>query len=750
MEIGIGTKLGRYEITSLVGQGGMATVYEAHDPMLDRSVAIKVLHPHLAMDKAFVGRFRHEAQAIAALRHPNIIRVFDFGVEGDGYYMVMEFMDGGTLAALLKNTKERRQVLSADQVLKLFVPLCSAIDYAAGQGMIHRDIKPSNIMLTSAGDPILTDYGIAKMLGVTSFTDSGMVMGSAHYMAPEQAQGLGADVKTDIYSLGIVLFQALTGRVPFDGDTTGSVIAQQIAAPVPSLASINPALSPAVQSVLEGALAKDPGKRYQSAAGLASGLRAALGQPSAAVPAMTAAGPPGTTRLEPFPQQAPAAASAPPGPPPASEPQMAPDQPYPYPYADWGQPSQPTLAERLHKRLGIIVAAAAVVVVVAILAGVLGTRGGKPTTTTATSSLASTVSSILSSVASGPLTTGGSSPGSTVVPDPSPQTAALRAEAGSLMMAGKFNEAIAKYTEALQTNPKDTAARIGLGIAYYHLPKSSRLGAQQLESAVTSDPGNVQAWAYLAACRYSFIDQSDGRDFTSAEEACNKALELDPNSALAHAFLGEIYSAMGRSDEALAEVSRAISLAPNEPGVLVAMGAVKADADDWQAAVSNFKKAVTLAPNYPDYVLYLATAYRQTEQYDSAIEYCRNALQLDEGYEYQAYRGIGRALWDKGDYEGAETNLWQAIDLDDTDAFSHWALGGVYYDQADYEGALPELERAVALRPENAGFLEWEGACYMALERWKEARAALEKAVELDPSRTGAQELLDQLTADGH
>src|SRR3990172_1471169 len=299
----------------------MATVYQAQDPMLDRTVAIKVLHTHLALDRAFVGRFRREAQAIAALRHPNIVRVFDFGVEDDGYYMVMEFIDGGTMAALLQAAREQGRALSGGDTLRLFLPLCSAIDYAAGQGMIHRDIKPSNIMLTKAGDPILTDYGIAKMLGVTSFTDSGMVMGSAHYMAPEQAQGLATDVKTDIYSLGIVLFQALAGRVPFDGDTTGSVIAQQIAAPLPSLASINPSLSPAVQSVLEKALAKNPSERYQSADELATGLKTALAmqspapageaaaaRPGAAAPVVVGAEPaPGTTRLEPSPREGPGA-----------------------------------------------------------------------------------------------------------------------------------------------------------------------------------------------------------------------------------------------------------------------------------------------------------------------------------------------------------------------------------------------------------------------------------------------------------
>ncbi len=160
MEKQAGETFGRYLIREVVGAGGMATVYRAHDPVLEREVAIKVLHPHLARDEASVGRFRHEARAVAALRHPNIVRVYDAGVENDQHFMVMEFIDGGTLAARLRGA-ETATGLPGEQVLRLVLPLCAAIDYAAGEGMVHRDVKPSNIMLTRSGDPVLTDYGIS-------------------------------------------------------------------------------------------------------------------------------------------------------------------------------------------------------------------------------------------------------------------------------------------------------------------------------------------------------------------------------------------------------------------------------------------------------------------------------------------------------------------------------------------------------------------------------------------------------------
>lgn len=690
------------------------------------------------------------------------VQVFDFGVEQNQYYMVMEYIEGGTLQTVLQEASKQGACLTPREVLRLVRPLCSAIDYAAGQGMVHRDIKPSNIMLTKTGEPILTDYGIAKMVGVTSFTGTGMVVGSAHYMAPEQAQGLETDVRTDIYALGIVIFQMLTGRVPYDADTSASVLAQHIVAPVPSLTSINPALPPALEGVVTKALAKEAAARYQSAEELAASLEAALSQPAAEPTVVVTPLPRGaeTVRLEPLAEPASAGAVTPeaqpaaaPGAGPAAAPGVGPAaEPSAtlLPYVDWEPPARQTFLQRVRKHPALLGIGVGVIVIAAILAGVL-TKQTEPTTTT-TAPLAASVSSLISVISTAPfMTTTQSAPATTAAPPSvSPQAATLRAEADALRLAGKFKEAVAKYQEALQTDPNDAAARTGLGITYYRLSKSSELGAQQLEVAVTLERGNVPAWAYLGACRCQAISDRDGRDFTEAEKACNKTLELDPNSALAHAFLGLIYSETKRLDDAQSEASRAVALAPNDSEVLVAMGNVKANADDWQGAIPYYRRALTFTPAYPDYVLALATAYRETEQYDLSLEYCRNALDLDQGYESRAYRGIGRTLWSKGDFGGAKVNLQKSLELDDTDALSHWALGGVFYDQGDYKAALPELERAVALRPENAGMLAWLGACYMALERWEEARAALEKAVELDPDREDARQLLDELTAEGH
>lgn len=275
MESLIGRTLGKYELTAMIGGGGMATVYEARHPGLNQQVAVKILHPFLSTDPSFVDRFRREAHAVAALRHPNIVRVLDFDHEEHIYYMVMEYIGGPTLSTVLSGRKTSGG-LSLPEIGRIFSPLCAAIDYAASRGMVHRDIKPANIIMSDDGEPILTDYGIAKMIGSTSITSPGTVVGSAHYMSPEQAQGQDCDVRSDLYSLGIVLFECLSGAVPFDGDTTVTVLIKHISAPIPSIRALRPNLPPAVEPMLTRALAKQPRERYEMGISFAEELMTAL------------------------------------------------------------------------------------------------------------------------------------------------------------------------------------------------------------------------------------------------------------------------------------------------------------------------------------------------------------------------------------------------------------------------------------------------------------------------------------------
>lgn len=273
----VGKLLGKYEITERLGLGGMAEVYRAHQINLDRDVAIKVMHPHLVEGENFIKRFRQEATAIARLRHPHIVQIYDFDVEADIYYMVMELIDGVTLKTELDRRQVHEQPFTVIEAARLFSALAGAVDYAHRQGMVHRDLKPANVMLNRESQVVLTDFGIAKILRADHLTITGSITGTPAYMSPEQGQGGEADERSDIYSLGAILYELLTGRIPFEGETPFATILKHITAPPPLPSQFRPDLPPAVEHVILKAMNKDPNTRYQTAGEMAHALQIALG-----------------------------------------------------------------------------------------------------------------------------------------------------------------------------------------------------------------------------------------------------------------------------------------------------------------------------------------------------------------------------------------------------------------------------------------------------------------------------------------
>lgn len=268
----IGRKLGQYEITALVGQGGMATVYLANQPSLERNVAIKVLPPHPGMNQQFIQRFELEAKTVGRLQHPHILPLFDYGSEGDILYLVMGYLEGGSLSDLID-----RGAVDPKQVEKILRELASAVDYAHRQGVIHRDIKPGNVLIDAEGHTILTDFGIVKMATQEGSGLTGTnIVGTPAYMAPEQAQGMEVDERADIYALGTVIFELLTGQQPYQADTVMQVLVKQINDPVPSLLEVRPDLSESLDDVMQKVLAKNPDDRYSTAADFAEDFSRAL------------------------------------------------------------------------------------------------------------------------------------------------------------------------------------------------------------------------------------------------------------------------------------------------------------------------------------------------------------------------------------------------------------------------------------------------------------------------------------------
>ncbi|HZQ38905.1 MAG TPA: protein kinase [Dehalococcoidia bacterium] len=292
MAIADGTNFGSYRIDGELGEGGMATVYRAHQPSLRRTVAIKVIGAHLAGQMDFQARFRREAEVLARLEHPNILPVYDFGEQDGQAYIVYRYVGGGTLRDRLKGP------LPLEAVERLLVPVADALDFAHSQGVVHRDIKPTNILLTEQDVPIVADFGLARLLEAgtaapgrdltTQLTQAGMGLGTPSYMAPEQAQGSNVDGRADQYALGIVAYQMLTGSVPFIAETPLAVALKHVTEPLPSPRSRNADLSEAIEQALLRALAKDPGDRF---ADCRTFLRALGGQgtPRAALPSTSVA-----------------------------------------------------------------------------------------------------------------------------------------------------------------------------------------------------------------------------------------------------------------------------------------------------------------------------------------------------------------------------------------------------------------------------------------------------------------------------
>jgi hypothetical protein len=267
---------GRYELEELVGSGGMSSVYRAHDTLLERDVALKILHEHYTADDEYVERFRREARAVAQLSHPNIVTVIDRGEEDGRQFIVFEFIDGKTL----KDCLEDGGPMSVRRALELAIQVARGLAFAHDNGLVHRDVKPQNVILNGDGQAKVTDFGIARSLEVQGVTRSGTVLGTSSYIAPEQATGGSIEPATDVYSLGVVLFELLTGRVPFTGESFVSVAMQHVNEPPPSVLDLRPDVPARVANAVERALAKDPADRFASMhdfAGELEGCVAALG-----------------------------------------------------------------------------------------------------------------------------------------------------------------------------------------------------------------------------------------------------------------------------------------------------------------------------------------------------------------------------------------------------------------------------------------------------------------------------------------
>lgn len=265
---------GRYQVIRTIGEGGMANVYLAYDTILDREVAVKILRGDLSNDEKFVKRFQREAKAASSLNHPNIVEMYDVGEDDGNYFIVMEYVSGKTLKSLIK----KRGALSLSETIDIMLQLTSGIACAHDSYIIHRDLKPQNVMILEDGRVKITDFGIAVALNSAELTQTNSVMGSVHYLPPEQANGSGATVKSDIYSLGILMYELLTGKLPFKGDNAVEIALKHMKEKLPSILDQNPNIPQSVENVVRKAAAKNPDNRYESVKEMHDDLKTVLSE----------------------------------------------------------------------------------------------------------------------------------------------------------------------------------------------------------------------------------------------------------------------------------------------------------------------------------------------------------------------------------------------------------------------------------------------------------------------------------------
>jgi serine/threonine-protein kinase len=276
MELEPGATFGRYEIVERLGAGGMAVVYRAFHPALDRIVAIKVIRSDLTEDPEFVERFRAEAKAVARLRHPNIVQVHDFDVVDGRHFIVMEHVEGGSLDERLADLRERGKWLGAREAARVVSEIAEGLAHAHAMGILHRDVKPANVLLTRDGRAVVSDFGLARLASSGARTRTGTWMGTPEYMSPEQARGVGVDARSDVYSLGVIAYELFTGKRPYEGDSPLAIALARLHDPLPPPRQVAPTVGEATERVLVTALSLDPDQRYATATDLAQALSASI------------------------------------------------------------------------------------------------------------------------------------------------------------------------------------------------------------------------------------------------------------------------------------------------------------------------------------------------------------------------------------------------------------------------------------------------------------------------------------------
>ncbi len=713
---------GRYQIRELLGHGGMSSVYKAFDPNLRREVAIKIIHSHLTGQVDFIERFEREAASVAQLRHPNIIQVHDFSREGSAYYIVFEYVAGETLQERLRRLSETNQFMSISEVKQITIALSNAIEYAHSKGIIHRDIKPANVILNSNNEPILMDFGITKILGGGKHTATGITVGTVQYMSPEQIKGEDVDARTDIYALGITLYEMLGGRAPFEANSTMALMMMHVQNEAPDPRSLRADIPSAFVDVVQRAIAKEPRRRYQRAADLArdvSWIKVDTGGLQTVVDYAD----PFETMMDVPPQSAPRYQ---PNPAPASK-------PYNYQATDVVQivpPPLPSVApsgQKRNKKMGVLLGIAALVLLSVILAGASFFFLSWPNVET------------------------------------------LLAEARLLNEQGDYNGAIAIYDQILaDVEPNNVIARQELvdvlaNRAEQSLESADYAGAEaDLEQARRINGGHgrvnfLTAQLYSAQERYTesipyYENALDtigisrepvlaglGHTYSQLENY-NKALEtytelvaIAPNNALAHQGQARAYYALEWYQDAIKPAQTWSELRPSDAEAYRILGISSRNLGMYEEAIPHYRRWRQLSTSETDIVeseFRLASALSELSQHEEAVGLFEQVTST-EPTKVEAWVGLGYSLRQLGRYENALDVYQTAITNNPNQAALFYGLGESHRQLRDIPSAITAYENAISINATAPQYFERVGQLYYQVEQYDHATEALLQAIEL-------------------
>jgi serine/threonine-protein kinase len=698
----IGQEFGGYRIISQIGKGGMATVYKAFQASLDRYVALKVMPPFYAEeDETFLKRFRREARSVAKLRHPNILMVIDYGEKDGLTYIVMEYVDAGTL------TDRLGKPLPLTEIANIIEQIASALDYAHGQGVVHRDVKPSNILLPKPNWPLLTDFGLAKIVGGSQLTITGSIAGTPAYMSPEQGQGEPVDARSDIYSLGIVLYEMATGGVPYYAETPMAVVVKHIIDPLPLPSSKNPDLPESVERVILKALSKRPEDRYSRVNNLARALKMAVEKespPTIKAPSREEEYEPEVTFeetetvMEPAPEKVLEGQAAEP----AHEPEPFVAQEPAFPEREAKDSFMNTFSQTLAAKPWL-----KWVIPAGLIAGALCVLGV-------------TVAGIVGLISEG---------NATATPRVvETLTADEHFELGATYLAADDLEAAAEqFRLAIDQGTQDLGAYFELAEIYRRLDRVDE-GIQLVELAVEKGP--EQSTVHEAAGTFFQLIE----DHELAIEHFERALELDPSAEwLVDAMLIS-YEALGVSKSAEDILGDGKEKDPDlDPYEYESLGWQYLETNDLVRAEESFLKAVELDPTLIGAWEGLAEIYWSLDDLHAAVSILQEAT-VHNPEDSALFEELGWLYWELPDIDAAIFTFQRSIEVDREWSSAYTSLAELYREIGEEESAVAVLEQGIDANPERSDLYEYLGYFYLDLEKFEDSISVFEGAIEYDPS----------------